>query len=70
VDEAFRSIAEEIYDKVESGVFEVEEGWDGIKKGGTIDANGINVGADEANNNRGLDRSGVSDSGSSNCCFY
>ncbi|CAG2167851.1 unnamed protein product [Oppiella nova] len=64
VDEAFRSIAEEIYDKVESGVFEVEEGWDGIKKGGTIDANGINVGADEANNNRGLDRSGVSDSGS------
>jgi len=33
VEEAFTVISEEIYNKLEQGVYSVEEGWDGIKAG-------------------------------------
>ncbi|XP_068206799.1 ras-related protein Rab-39B [Palaemon carinicauda] len=33
VEEAFRSITQEVYDKVQNGEFKIEEGWDGIKSG-------------------------------------
>ena len=52
VDEAFKMIAENIYSKLENQEFEIEEGWEGIKKGGTINANGINVSPSETNNRR------------------
>ncbi|CAG2109695.1 unnamed protein product [Medioppia subpectinata] len=68
VDETFRSIAEDIYDRVESGEFEIEDGWDGVKKGGTITANGINISSPETNNNRNSRTSPPNSS--SNCCFY
>ncbi|XP_071537367.1 ras-related protein Rab-39B [Panulirus ornatus] len=33
VEEAFRTITQEVYDKVQSGEFKIEDGWDGIKTG-------------------------------------
>jgi len=33
VERAFRIITQEIYDKVQSGEFSIEDGWDGIKSG-------------------------------------
>ena len=33
VEEAFTVISEEIYNKLETGEYKVEEGWDGIKAG-------------------------------------
>lgn len=33
VEEAFSTIATDIYQRVESGEFQLEEGWDGIKTG-------------------------------------
>ncbi|XP_037783756.1 ras-related protein Rab-39A-like [Penaeus monodon] len=33
VEEAFRIITQEVYDKVQTGDFKIEEGWDGIKTG-------------------------------------
>lgn len=65
VDEAFRLIAENIYSRVESGEFEIEEGWEGIKKGGTINANGINVAPSEANR-----RTQPQEKQSSSSCCY
>jgi Ras-related protein Rab-39B len=35
VEVAFRMIAEEIYDKVKSGEFQLEEGWEGVRPGQT-----------------------------------
>jgi len=65
VDEAFRTIAENIYDKVENGEFCIEEGWDGIKIGGTINTNGINVNTDNLN---ATDASQSNQSNTSTCC--
>ncbi|KAG7157108.1 ras-related protein Rab-39B-like [Homarus americanus] len=33
VEEAFRTITQEVYDKIQSGEFKIEDGWDGIKTG-------------------------------------
>ncbi|XP_076044078.1 RAS oncogene family member Rab39 [Oratosquilla oratoria] len=33
VEEAFRIITQEVYDKIQNGEFKVEDGWDGIKTG-------------------------------------
>lgn len=68
VDEAFKSIAEIIYTKVESGEFEIEEGWDGIKKGGTINANGINVSPNDTNL-RSAHLNQNPNTSSSYCCY-
>ena len=67
VDESFKKIAEIIYTKVENGEFEIEEGWDGIKKGGTINANGINVSSIDTNNSNS--RQQQNQNTSSNCCY-
>ncbi len=64
VDEAFKTIAENIYDKVENGEFCIEEGWDGIKIGGTINANGINLNGDNIDANSAQNNQ----SNSSFCC--
>ena len=49
VSEAFRMIAEDIYDQFENGVFKMEDSWDGIKVG-AFNQHFLN--GDLANNNR------------------
>ncbi|XP_046398585.1 ras-related protein Rab-39B-like [Ischnura elegans] len=34
VEEAFRMVAQEVYDRVKAGEYELKDGWDGIKAGG------------------------------------
>lgn len=33
VEEAFRSVTQEIYNRIQSGEYKIEDGWDGIKTG-------------------------------------
>ena len=33
VEEAFQMVTQQIYDKIETGEYRLEDGWDGIKKG-------------------------------------
>lgn len=51
VEEAFRMIAENIYDKIETGEFSLEEGWEGIKRGGHINGNAFNYHTNHTNQN-------------------
>ncbi|XP_071450573.1 ras-related protein Rab-39A-like [Hetaerina americana] len=36
VEEAFRMVAQEVYDRVKAGQYELTDGWDGIKAGGFV----------------------------------
>ncbi|XP_054163570.1 ras-related protein Rab-39B-like [Oppia nitens] len=69
VDETFRRIAENIYNRVESGQFAMEEGWEGIKKGSPISANGISLTTADAYNNNGSAQLPIANGASNWCCY-
>ena len=41
IDLAFKTIAEDIYDKIVSGEFQVEDGWEGVRPGQSMEASMI-----------------------------